>query len=605
MRDRVRHEKRIGTVVDGKWRIDTLLGWGSTSAVYAATHRNGHRAALKILHQALCADRAVCDRFLQEAGIANAIKHRSIVPIGDDGVTEDGCAFLVLELLEGETLEARCERKGGTIPLEDLAPIAEELMSALAAVHAAGVIHRDLKPQNVFLTRKELKLLDFGTARIFDRPIGSSASVQGLVIGTPSFMAPEQARGARSEIDAQSDVWALGATLFTSLSGQFVHLGRDAHQRLLAAASKPARKLADAAPSVDPRVAEVIDRALAFTKEERFADVQAMRVAFRTAVLASVPTMRDLKAYADVLAEGRVASIPAPRPATAPPRPGSVRPAGALQSGASRAFSLPPAARIPAEALLPVAGGSEGEADEVAAQDESAPEVFAVLPVSAPLEVPTAGVFSVPAASPSDTETLAVSATQSSLLPIAQTRRPYLAIAGCLAAAAVVALALFGVGGDERGPRASAPAAPEEPSSPAAAAAPAPSFIVISAPDDPTLPAASPQARPVARPVAATVGAAVTDAGIASTKDGGGIIRTWDEEPSVPPAIVAPVSPGVTAAPAPVSSPPPEVTTPSTPLVPVPAAPPAEAPPPAMAPPAAPVAAPSQASLPVVAPTVD
>ncbi len=299
MRDRERYEKRVGTVVDGRWRVERLLGLGSTSAVYAATHRNGHRAALKILHQSLCSDTSMLERFLGEAGIANAIKHRAIVPIRDDGTTEDGCTYLVVELLEGDTLEALRERRKGRLEVEELAPIAEELMSALAAVHAAGVVHRDLKPQNVFLTGTgELKLLDFGTARIFDRAAGSAVSAAGMVIGTPAFMSPEQAKGARAEVDAQSDVWSLGAMLFTLLSGEYVHLGRDAHARLLTAASKPARKLADVAPSIDDRVATVIDRALAFAKEERWADVRAMRVAFREAVVASCPTMRDLTVFA-------------------------------------------------------------------------------------------------------------------------------------------------------------------------------------------------------------------------------------------------------------------------------------------------------------------
>lgn len=321
MRDRERYEKRVGTVVDGRWRVERLLGLGSTSAVYAATHRNGHRAALKILHRSLCSDTSMLERFLGEAGIANAIKHRAIVPIRDDGTTEDGCTYLVVELLEGDTLEALRERRKGRLEVEELAPIAEELMSALAAVHAAGVVHRDLKPQNVFLTGTgELKLLDFGTARIFDRAAGSAVSAAGMVIGTPAFMSPEQAKGARAEVDAQSDVWSLGAMLFTLLSGEYVHLGRDAHARLLTAASKPARKLADVAPSIDDRVATVIDRALAFAKEERWADVRAMRVAFREAVVASCPTMRDLTVFAAASLTGATFSVsPPPLRSVLPP----------------------------------------------------------------------------------------------------------------------------------------------------------------------------------------------------------------------------------------------------------------------------------------------
>jgi len=355
IRDRERYEKRVGAVVDGRWRIDTLLGRGSTAAVYAATHRNGHRATLKILHPPLCADPAMIERFLREAGIANAIKHRAIVPIGDDGTTEDGCAYLVLELLDGETLEEIRERNGGRIPLEDFAPMADELMSAISAVHAAGVIHRDLKPGNVFITtEKRLKLLDFGTARIFDRAGSSKLSMEGLVLGTPSFMSPEQAKGIQKEVDAQSDVWSLGAMIFTLLSGELVHEGKDDHQRLLAAAMKPARLLSTVAPSIDDRIAAVIDRALAQDKKARWSDVPSMRAAFRGAVLACVPTLRDLKAYAAVPEE----EDEAPPPSLSMSDPTIVMDAPPEMEQLRRApmpAPVPVPARDPSDSAMPVA----------------------------------------------------------------------------------------------------------------------------------------------------------------------------------------------------------------------------------------------------------
>ncbi len=355
IRDRERYEKRVGTVVDGRWRIDSLLGRGSTAAVYAATHRNGHRATLKILHPALCADPAMLERFLREAGIANAIKHRAIVPIGDDGRTEDGCAYLVLELLDGETLEEIKERNGGRIPIEELAPMADELMSAISAVHAAGIVHRDLKPGNVFITTdKQLKLLDFGTARIFDRAGTSKLTAQGLVLGTPSFMSPEQAKGIREEVDAQSDVWSLGAMLFTLLSGELVHEGVDDHRRLLNAAMTPARSLASVAPSIDARVITVIDRALMAAKRERWPDVKSMRAAFRAAVLASVPTLRDLRAYADVSVEEEDEPAGVPSDPTivmdSPPEMEELR-----RAPARAVAPLPAAQRIPGDSAMPVA----------------------------------------------------------------------------------------------------------------------------------------------------------------------------------------------------------------------------------------------------------
>ncbi|MBX3225668.1 MAG: serine/threonine protein kinase [Labilithrix sp.] len=292
---RARYLARVGSLLGGQWRLEQLLGWGATSAVYEAVGREGAHRAVKILHRPLSDDPFVVERFLHEAYVAGSIRHRAIVGVHGDGVC-DGSIYLVLDLLEGETLEERRLHMGGKLPLDAVVLIAEELLSALRAVHAAGVVHRDLKPQNVFATTHgELKLLDFGTARIFEPgPCApKTKSIEGLVVGSPSFMSPEQARGARGAIDARSDLWSLGATLFTLLSGEYVHIARDPHKRLLAAAMKPARSLAVAAPWAPPELVAVVDRALAFDPAARWQDAVSMRRALRAACAVLDPPMSE------------------------------------------------------------------------------------------------------------------------------------------------------------------------------------------------------------------------------------------------------------------------------------------------------------------------
>ncbi|MDB4940919.1 MAG: Serine/threonine-protein kinase PknB [Labilithrix sp.] len=277
-------ERRVGTIIGGKWRVDSLLGSGSMAAVYAVTHRNGARAALKILHPTLCTDPAVCERFLGEGYLANSVKHPGIVRVLDDGVTDDGCVFLTMDLLEGDTLEGVRQQRGNRIPIIEALDLGDKLMDVLSAVHAAGIIHRDLKPQNVFVCNDNVvKLLDFGVARVFDRTSQSKLSMFGLVLGTPSFMSPEQALGSRDKVDHRSDIWSFGATLFTALTGETVHLGANVQAKLLAAATVKARSIAMVMPELPAGIAAAIDMALRFKKEDRWQSVDAMRRAFREA----------------------------------------------------------------------------------------------------------------------------------------------------------------------------------------------------------------------------------------------------------------------------------------------------------------------------------
>ncbi|MCA9590672.1 MAG: protein kinase [Myxococcales bacterium] len=279
-----RFQGRIGTTIRGKYRIEAFLNTGSMASVYAARHRNGSRVALKVLHPQLSRDPSLSERFRREGYYANAVEHPGVVHAIDDDFTEDGCAFLVLELLEGETLEQKRKRAGGKLDVLDVLDYADRLLDVLSATHARGIIHRDLKPENIFVTTGGvLKVLDFGVARMDDGKKSSEMTGTGMVLGTPAFMPPEQALGHRDQVDARSDVWAVGATLFNLISGEAVHTGDDAKAKLIATARKPARSLATVAPETPRPVVSAIDRALAYDRADRWEDVTAMREALRWA----------------------------------------------------------------------------------------------------------------------------------------------------------------------------------------------------------------------------------------------------------------------------------------------------------------------------------
>ncbi len=280
----LRAQHRVGQTLLGKWHLDVLLGVGGMAAVYAATHRNESRAAIKILHPELTLNAEVRRRFLREGRAANRIAHPGVVKVIDEDQTAEGEVFLIMELLDGESLEARAARYGREFPVDEVLSIADHVLDVLAVAHEKGVLHRDLKPENIFLTREgQLKVLDFGIARLRELSGASHATRTGTSMGTPAYMAPEQARGLWDEVDARSDLWALGATMFSLLAAQPVHDGRTVNEVLVAACTSEARSLASVATRVPKPVSAVVDRALAFSRDSRWSDARAMQDAVRRA----------------------------------------------------------------------------------------------------------------------------------------------------------------------------------------------------------------------------------------------------------------------------------------------------------------------------------
>ncbi|MCA9694630.1 MAG: protein kinase, partial [Myxococcales bacterium] len=271
-------QQRVGMTLRGKWRLDCVIDVGGMAAVYVGTHRNGHRAAIKLLHPRYNQDVQARTRFLREGYAANAVGHRGAVTVLDDDISEGGEVYLVMELLDGESLEGRLTREG-RIELVQCLLITDQLLEILSYAHPKGIIHRDIKPANILITRDRIvKLLDFGLARVRELSEQSLADSDQIVFGTVSYIGPEQARAENDKIDARSDLWSIAATMFRMLSGEVVHgMNGSVMERLVAAARNQARSLATLVPDTPPSVVRLIDRGLAYRQEDRWPSANVMR----------------------------------------------------------------------------------------------------------------------------------------------------------------------------------------------------------------------------------------------------------------------------------------------------------------------------------------
>jgi len=356
--------ERLGTWLRGKYRLDAVLGIGGMALVFAVTHRNGRRFALKMLHPELSVRSELRKRFLREGYIANAVGHAGAVAVLDDDVAEDGSAFLVMELLDGEGLDGIMGRHPDGLPVTAALSLAYQLLDVLAAAHARNIVHRDIKPGNLFATRKgDLKVLDFGIARL-QEPDGKSTTRTGITMGTPAFMAPEQAMG--KPIDARADLFSVGATLFTLLSGRFVHQGDTGQELMVKAATEPAPPLASIAPQLPAAVCAMVDRALAFGLTERWQSAEMMQAAVADAfqaIAGGEVSGSHLAAIVTRSQAGEIyASIPEGPPAGA--QLGSMRPSPAPYAPTIALPDAPPRPTSSDAQVFTAAGGTGPALDE-------------------------------------------------------------------------------------------------------------------------------------------------------------------------------------------------------------------------------------------------
>ena len=335
----------VGTTLAGRYKIIQTLSAGGMGVVYAARHVWTKReVAVKLVRPDLLSDESVIARFLREAQSAAQLEHPNVVDVLDMGRTEDGLVFMALEMLEGETLQQRMRR--GAMGVEETILLLEPILDAIVFMHERQMVHRDIKPSNIFLAETPRgvvpKLLDFGLVKILDdaklaasqpgpseqregeaRPeLREVVTKAGHLLGTPLYSAPEQVR-AEPNIGPAADVWSMGVVLYEAIAGQRPYQASDLIIAISAIASRPPTPHLEADPSVPPRVAAWVDRALSHDQASRptMAELQAgLLAAVGSAEVAPARDSDVRPAVGSAEDEGEPLSVSALLPASEPSR---------------------------------------------------------------------------------------------------------------------------------------------------------------------------------------------------------------------------------------------------------------------------------------------
>jgi serine/threonine protein kinase len=280
------HRDLIGKTIGGKYLVRSVLGEGGMGAVYEAENTAlGRSVAVKVLHPAQARKKVAVKRFHQEARSAGAIGHPNICEVYDLGTLDDGSPYLVMERLVGETLADRIQSEGG-LPFDDVIDIVTQVLSGLVAAHEKGIVHRDIKPENIFLTKRVgcppvAKLLDFGVSKMIsplpnEKEEDLDLTRTGMVMGTPFYMSPEQARGDRN-LDARVDLYACGVILYEALTGRRPFTAANYNALLLQILTTSARPARELRPALPQGFDEVLEKALARSRDDRFQSAAAFQ----------------------------------------------------------------------------------------------------------------------------------------------------------------------------------------------------------------------------------------------------------------------------------------------------------------------------------------
>ena len=273
-------QQRTGQQLNDKYTIGPVIGLGGIAAVYAAEHPMLRRTiAIKILHRRFATDRELAERFVREARETAALGHPAFVHVHDAGTTEDGCPYIEMDKLEGRELYS-LRKEAGPLEPERVVPIAIQILDALSALHARGVIHRDLKTQNIYLVPTpagdQVKLLDLGFAKVEDE---LKLTSKHTILGTPFYMSPEQYLDP-SAVDARADLFSLGIVMFETLTGDWPYTW-DTKRDLLGKVMRGEleRNPASRRPDIPSWLDAIVAKALAFAREARFESAEVMKAA--------------------------------------------------------------------------------------------------------------------------------------------------------------------------------------------------------------------------------------------------------------------------------------------------------------------------------------
>ena len=273
-------DPRIGTTLGGRYHVRRLCGEGAMGRVYEAQHIDiGRRVAIKVLHARFHHSADLVERFRREARAASKIGHPNIVDVTDSGTTPDGAFYFVMEYLDGINLEDLIADKG-PLPIERALLVAAQIARALEAAHGAEIIHRDLKPANIMLVNRSdeedfVKVLDFGISKDLDLAVGAALTRPDVAIGTPAYMAPEQAAGRTA--DALTDVYGVGGLLYEMLTGTAPCVGEDAIDVMQRKANEDPKPIGQVRPNLPRDVQNLVNRALSRNPSDRHPNVTALK----------------------------------------------------------------------------------------------------------------------------------------------------------------------------------------------------------------------------------------------------------------------------------------------------------------------------------------